>query len=117
MGARVTRFMKRPLETQRKVEKILENKPRPAPRYPSSKAALAEEQKSEYSKQISVFIYLLRETATSIRWVEAGYVRSNYNEIIIDQWAFKCDIEKFKVFLANVRIPQSLCCCNMHAMV
>ena len=67
MGARVTRFMKRPLETQRKVEKILENKPRLAPRYPSSKAALAEEQKSEYSKQISVFIYLLRETATSIR--------------------------------------------------
>lgn len=58
MGARVTRFMKRPLETQRKVEKILENKPRPAPRYPSSKAALAKEQKSEYSKQISAFNYL-----------------------------------------------------------
>ena len=76
----MTRFMKRPLETQRKVEKILENKPRPAPRYPSSKAALAEEQKSEYSKQISVLF-----TSSEKLPLRAGFVRSNYNEIIIDQ--------------------------------
>ena len=50
MGAkvsRVTRLMKKPLETQYRVDKILENKPKPAPRYPSSEDALNEERKRE----------------------------------------------------------------------
>ena len=54
MGARisrVTRFMKKPLETQRRVEKILENKPRAAPTHPSSQAVLADARKREYFEQ------------------------------------------------------------------
>lgn len=55
MGAkvsRVTRLMKKPLETQRSVEKILERKPRPAPLHPSSQAVLAEERKREWCEEI-----------------------------------------------------------------
>lgn len=38
-------MMKKPLETRYRVDKILENKPRPAPRYPSSQGVLNEERK------------------------------------------------------------------------
>ena len=55
MGARfsqATRFIKKPLETQRKVDKILENKPKVAPSHPSSQAVLADARKREYFEQI-----------------------------------------------------------------
>ncbi|RMX48797.1 hypothetical protein pdam_00001543 [Pocillopora damicornis] len=48
MGAgisRVTRLVRKPLETHRRVEKILEKKPKPAPKHPSSEAAIANAQK------------------------------------------------------------------------
>lgn len=51
MGAKVsraTRLMKKPLETRRRVDKLLENKPRPAPRHPTSQSALNEERKRRY---------------------------------------------------------------------
>ena len=54
MGARIsraTRFIKKPLETQRRVDKILENKPKVAPSHPSSQAVLADARKREYFKQ------------------------------------------------------------------
>ena len=55
MGARIsraTRFIKKPLETQRRVDKILENKPKVAPSHPSSQAVLADARKREYFEQI-----------------------------------------------------------------
>lgn len=48
MGARIsraTRFIKKPLETQRRVDKILEKKPKVAPSHPSSQAVLADARK------------------------------------------------------------------------
>ena len=55
MGARIsraTRFIKKPLETQRRVDKILENKPKVAPSHPSSQAVLADVRKRKYFEQI-----------------------------------------------------------------
>ena len=55
MGARIsraTRFIKKPLETQRRVDKILENKPKVAPSHPSSQAVLADARKRKYFEQI-----------------------------------------------------------------
>ena len=55
MGARIsraTRFIKKPLETQRRVHKILENKPKVAPSHPSSQAVLAAARKRKYFEQI-----------------------------------------------------------------
>lgn len=54
MGAgisRVTRLVRKPLETHRRVEKILEKKPKPAPKHPSSEAAIANARKREYSER------------------------------------------------------------------
>ncbi|PFX31211.1 NADH dehydrogenase [ubiquinone] 1 alpha subcomplex assembly factor 4-like [Stylophora pistillata] len=45
MGAgisRATRLIRKPLETHRRVEKILEKKPKPAPKHPSSESAIAD---------------------------------------------------------------------------
>ena len=51
MGAgisRAARFLRKPLETQRRVEKILEKKPKPAPKHPTSEAVLADARQREY---------------------------------------------------------------------
>lgn len=48
MGAkvsRISRLVKRPLESRWKVDRMLEKKPKPAPRYPSSQNAVDEERK------------------------------------------------------------------------
>ncbi|XP_068696352.1 NADH dehydrogenase [ubiquinone] 1 alpha subcomplex assembly factor 4-like [Montipora foliosa] len=52
MGARVTRLtrlVKRPLESRWKVDRMLEKKPIPAPRHPSSQNAMDEERKRNKS--------------------------------------------------------------------
>ena len=59
MGAKVTRLtrlVKRPLESRWKVDRMLEKKPIPAPRHPSSQNAMDEERKRKHKLRVTLFL-------------------------------------------------------------
>ena len=81
MGAkvsRISRLVKRPLESRWKVDRMLEKKPKPAPRYPSSQNAVDEERKRKNNLRCCSYISIVACGLRSSIWkninlIDAGW--------------------------------------------